>query len=72
MQKMQYKFALENDILEDPRTANAYNEFAPITNAVLGIGALKKYDDLRAKFSKIVCTSNDIENGRLRCDCCLS
>lgn len=41
MQKMQYKFALENEILDDPKTANAYNEFAPITNAVLGVGNLK-------------------------------
>ncbi len=38
---MQYKFALENDILEDPRTANAYNEFAPLTNTVLGVGSMK-------------------------------
>ena len=60
---MQYKFALENDILEDPRTANAYNEFAPITNVVLGTGSMKKYEQLRNRYPKIVSDTNDIERG---------
>ncbi len=44
---MQYKFALENDFLDDPRTASAFNEFAPMTNTVIGTGSLKSYADLR-------------------------
>lgn len=69
---MQYKFALENDILDDPRTASAFNEFAPMTNTVIGTGSLKSYADLRLIFPKIVTDTNNIESLNLKCDCCLS
>ena len=69
---MQYKFALENEILDDPKTANAYNEYAPITNAVLGVGNLKQYGELRPRYPKVITDTNDFQNGILRCDCCLS
>jgi hypothetical protein len=59
MQKMQYKFALENEILDDPKTANAYNEYAPITNAVLGVGNLKQYGELRPRYPKVITDTND-------------
>eukprot|EP00347_Sterkiella_histriomuscorum_P006488 403352576 len=71
-QKMQYKEALESEILEDPRTANAYNEYAPITNVVLGTGFLINYDEVRAKYDKVINTSNNPAAGDLQCDCCLS
>lgn len=72
MQKRQYKFALENEILEDPRTELAFNEFAPITNMVLGTGTLKRFDKLRDRYPKIISETNCIETGFLTCDCCLS
>ncbi|CDW91305.1 phd zinc finger-containing protein [Stylonychia lemnae] len=69
---MQYKHALENEILDDPRTANAFNEFAPITNVVLGTGSMIGYDELRQKYDKIINYKNNIALGMLQCDSCLS
>ena len=69
---MQYKIALENDILDDPKTANAYNEFAPITNTVLGTGALVNFSELRNKYQLVINRKNNPAIGDLECDCCLS
>ncbi|TNV84102.1 hypothetical protein FGO68_gene3647 [Halteria grandinella] len=72
MQKHQYQQALANDVLEDPRTANAYNEYAPLTNQVLGTGSMRDYELLRLRYAKIVSQINNIEQGVMTCDCCLS
>ena len=58
--------------MDDPRTAIAYNEFAPITNIVLGTGSLKNYEQLRFRYPKIINDTNNIQQRELTCDGCLS